>query len=90
MKLKKNKKAQHIRLKNLKKKLFFEKKLVEFADSFYICMCVFHSIRFKVNKVLGHGGDPFLFLYPVKDTKNAVFCKAAFLMMVFIHIFLLR
>ena len=53
-------------------------------------MCVFHSIRFKVNKVLGHGGDPFLFLYPVKDTKNAVFCKAAFLMMVFIYIFLLR
>lgn len=21
--------------------------------------CVFHSIRFKVNKGLGHGGDPF-------------------------------
>ena len=43
---------------------------------------------------MGHGGDPFLFLYPSKepskDTKNAVFCKAAFLMMVFIHIFLMR
>ena len=25
--------------------------------------CVFHSIRFKVNKGLGHSGDPFL-LYP--------------------------
>ena len=73
---------------------FSWKKLAGFVDYFYICMCVFHSIRFKVNKVLGHGGDPFLFLYPSKepskDTKNAVFCKAAFLMMVFIHIFLLR
>ncbi len=39
---------------------------MRFADSFYICMCVFHSIRFKVNKVLGHSGDPFLFLYPSK------------------------
>ena len=37
---------------------------------FLYLQCVFHSIRFKVNKVLGHGGDPFLFLYPVKDTKK--------------------
>ena len=25
----------------------------------YLCQCVFHSIRFKVNKGLGHSGDPF-------------------------------
>ena len=57
---------QHIELKNFKKKHFFEKKLVRFADSFYICMCVFHSIRFKVNKVLGHSGDPFFVFIPFK------------------------
>ena len=39
---------------------------MRFADSFYICMCVFHSIRFKVNKVLGHGGDPFFVFIPFK------------------------
>ena len=61
--MKRNKKAQHIKLKNSKKKHFFWKKLVRFADSFYICMCVFHSIRFKVNKVLGHSGDPFFCFY---------------------------
>ena len=30
---------------------FSWKKLAGFVDYFYICMCVFHSIRFKVNKV---------------------------------------
>ena len=44
---------------------FSWKKLAGFVDYFYICMCVFHSIRFKVNKVMGHGGDPFLF-YPLQ------------------------
>ena len=45
---------------------FSWKKLAGFVDYFYICMCVFHSIRFKVNKVLGHGGDPFFILSPFK------------------------
>ena len=43
---------------------FSWKKLAGFVDYFYICMCVFHSIRFKVNKVMGHGGDPFFILSP--------------------------
>ena len=44
--------------------LFSWKNLAGFVDYFYICMCVFHSIRFKVNKVMGHGGDPFFILSP--------------------------
>ena len=47
-------------------------------------MCVFHSIRFKVNKVMGHGGDPFLFSTPFKGIKNAAF-RAALLIIEFPH-----
>ena len=29
----------------------------------YLCTCVFHSIRFKVNKGLELGGAPFFYIY---------------------------
>ena len=44
---------------------FSWKKLAGFVDYFYICMCVFHSIRFKVNKVLGSQRRPFFCFYPL-------------------------
>ena len=44
---------------------FSSKKLAGLVYYFYICMCVFHSIRFKVNKVMGHGGDPFFISTPL-------------------------
>ena len=49
---------------------FSWKKLAGFVDYFYICMCVFHSIRFKVNKVMGHGGDPFFISTPLYGHKK--------------------
>ena len=45
--------------------IFFEEKLASIIDYFYICMCVFHSIRFKVNKVLGSQRRPFFCFYPL-------------------------
>ena len=54
---------------------FSWKKLAGFVDYFYICMCVFHSIRFKVNKVMGHGGDPFFVFMPFWVTKKYLFSR---------------
>ena len=45
-------------------------KICRYRESPYICMCVFHSIRFKVNKRLEYSGTPFLFyapLYPCRQ-----------------------
>ena len=42
-------------------------------DYFYICMCVFHSIRFKVNKVLGSQRRPFFVFIPFWVTKKYLF-----------------
>ena len=72
------------------KSIFFRKSLWDsqilstFACVFFIVLDL-RLTRYWVTAV-----TLFLFLYPVKDTKNAVLQKAAFLMMVFIHIFLLR
>ena len=72
----KNKKALHLWLIRIKKVYFSWKKLAGFVYYFYICTCVFHSIRFKVNKVMGHGGDPFFISTPFKGIKNAAFRAA--------------
>ena len=45
------------------KRTFFKGIYCRFLENAYICTCVFHSIRFKVNKGLGHGGDPFFFSF---------------------------
>ena len=35
-----------------------------FAEKFYLCMCVFHSIRFKVNKGWGTAVSHFFCIMP--------------------------
>ena len=52
---------------------FSWKKLAGFVDYFYICMCVFHSIRFKVNKVLGSQRRPFFVFIPFCKLENPFF-----------------
>ena len=46
-------------LKYVRELHIFEKRFGGLQKSPYFCTCVFHSIRFKVNKGLGHSGDPF-------------------------------
>ncbi len=50
-----------------KNKVFYEEKFASIIDYFYICMCVFHSIRFKVNKVLGVAAATLFCFYPLLD-----------------------
>ena len=38
-------------------------KSLEYRNKSVSLHCVFHSIRFKVNKGLGHSGDPFFMFY---------------------------
>ena len=58
-----------MRLKSLKKKHIVKKKLVEFADTDNVGMCVFHSIRVKVNKGFGVAAAT-LFLLNTKTQRN--------------------
>ncbi|SEF99192.1 hypothetical protein SAMN05216354_2366 [Xylanibacter ruminicola] len=41
--------------------------------------CVFHSIRFKVNKGLGHSGDPFFYILILHVCRfDSTFCSSFF------------